>query len=451
MTTRKILCLGDLHLGVRPSRVPPDLDPEAVSVATVWRRAVDLAIEESVGLVLLSGDVVWEGNPLEPLGPLERELGRLVEVGIEVCAVAGNHDFDVLPRLYRTVGGERFRLLGQGGRWEPFTWKDPEGGALLHVHGWSFSSRDVRKDPVAAYDLERPADGAPILGLVHGDLGQVRSTNAPLSRASLERAAPEAWVLGHIHKPALIELVGGQWALYPGSPQPLDPTEEGPHGVWLLELREGRLGRPAPVGLATLRWETVEVDLSGVGDAEEAQDRAVAAAREAGQEIAAGEENLEHLLLTVRLRGRTAAHRSLPLRVRELEDEQPLVSTTAGVEVRIAQVRLETRPPVDLEILARSDDPPGIVAALLLDLGEGREQRARELLERTAQRIQEVRERRHYLPVAAEGELEPATSRDRVEAAAWSLLDALLAQKGAPRSGGSPAPGPGDGEGVAGR
>lgn len=451
MTTRKILCLGDLHLGVRPSRVPDGVDRDAVSVAAVWRRAVDLAIEEGVGLVLLSGDVVWEGNPLEPLGPLERELGRLVKAGIEVCAVAGNHDFDVLPRLYRTVGGERFRLLGRGGRWEPFTWKDPEDRPLLHVHGWSFPERDVREDPVAGYDLETPEDGVPVLGLVHGDLDQVRSTNAPLSRASLERAAPAAWLLGHVHKPALVDLAGGQWALYPGSPQPLDPTEEGPHGAWLLTLRDGRLGRPEQIPLATLRWETLEVDLSGAGDLEDARDHVVAAARDGAREILGEGGNLDHLLLTLGLTGRTSAHRALPRLARELEEEGPLVSTLGGTESRIAQVRLGTLPPVDLEDLARSDDPPGILAALLLESAQDPEGPTRELLERVAARVREVRGRRHYLPILEEDEPEPEEARQAFEVAAWSLLDALLEQKGGPRSARNPADGGEGGAGAASR
>jgi len=435
MTNLKILCLGDLHLGVRPSRVPGSIDPETVSVATVWRRAVDFAIRNGVGLVLLSGDVVWEGNPLEPLGPLERELGRLAAAGIEVCAVGGNHDFDVLPRLSRVLGGERYRLLGEGGRWEPYTWRDVEGRPALHVHGWSFPKKNVPWDPVGDYDLETPDDGTPVLGLVHGDLDRARSTNAPLSRANLERAGVAGWVLGHVHKPELFELSGGRWALYPGSPQPLDPTEEGPHGAWLLELRDGKLGRPEPVPLATLRWETLEVDLAGVEDSDEAKDRLVATARQGTREVLADAETTpEHLLFTVRLTGRTAAHRNLPALARELEEERPLVATVDGVETRVAQVRLHTRPPVDIEALAQSDDPPGILAALLLSLDGGPDPSADDLLARAETRIREVRDRRHYLPAKEEDPDTPGEG-ERLKDAAWRLLDALLAQKPAAREG----------------
>lgn len=434
MTDAKILCLGDLHLGVRPSRLPVAIDPETASVAAVWRRAVDLAIREGVGLVLLSGDVVWEGNPLEPLGPLERELRRLADADIEVCAVGGNHDFDVLPRLSRVLGGERYHFLGAEGRWEPFTWRGSDGRPLLHVHGWSFPEKNVTEDPIERYDLEAPEDGAPVLGLVHGDLDRARSTNAPLSRLSLERAGPAGWVLGHVHKPDLVDLAAGKWALYPGSPQPLDPTEEGAHGAWLLELRDGRLGRPSQVSLATLRWETLEVDLAGVGDLEEATDHLVTAARDAAREIAGDGPSFVHLLLTARLMGRTGAHSALPALVRELEEQPRLVSTADGVKTWIAQVRLHTLPPVDLASLARSDDPPGVLAALLLAL-EGKEDGPlQDLLDRTTARTREVYGRRHY-PPALEEDLEAVGERERLAAAAWRLLDALLAQKPVAREG----------------
>jgi DNA repair exonuclease SbcCD nuclease subunit len=442
MATHKILCLADLHLGVRPSRLPAAVAPEVASVATVWKRAVDLALEAEVGLVLLAGDVVWEGNPLEPLGPLERELRRLTEAGIEVCTVGGNHDFDVLPRLSRVLGGDHYHLLGEGGRWQRFTWRDPEVGALLHVDGWSFPSRDVRENPVESYGLRPPEDGVPVLGLVHGDLDRTRSTNAPLSRTSLERAGVDAWLLGHVHKPALIDLAGGRWALYPGSPQPLDPTEEGAHGAWLVELRDRRLGRPELAPLATLRWESLQVDASGIGDIEQARDRLVEGARAAARSIAAAQPELRHLLLKTRLVGRTATHRSLPLLVRDVEEECPVISAAGEIEARLAQLILGTLPPADLESLARSDDPPGILAVLLLELQAAENVRSDELLDRVSTRVREVYRRRHYLPVLKEEDLDPADRRERLAAAAWSLLDALLAQKASSQVGAEGTSGP---------
>ena len=445
MTARKILCLGDLHLGRPPSRLPAAVDPEVASVAAVWRRAVDLALAEEVGLVLLSGDVVDRANRFfEGFGRLEEGTRRLTEAGIEVCAVAGNHDFDVLPRLVEALGGERFHLLGAGGRWQRWSWRGPGGEALLHVDGWSFPARDVREDPVAGYDGAPPEDDAPLLGLVHGDLGQPASTNAPLAKANLERAAPSAWLLGHVHKPELFELTGGRWALYPGSPQPLDPTEQGPHGAWLLELEAGSLGRPRQVPLATVRWEGLEVDLSGVEDGEAAEGRIAGAVREAAGRLSEGGPSApEWLLLRAVLTGRTGAFRELPALARRLEEDDPLEVAAGDGRARLVEVGVAARPAADLTMLAGGDGPPALLAELLLalepssaepaDAGESASASLDpaidgDLLARAEARVAEVHGARPYADFE-DGISGAVPAAGHLAEAARSLLDALLAQK----------------------
>lgn len=434
MTRSKILCLGDLHLGVRPSRVPADADPAVVSIAAVWRRAVDRALRDGVGLVLLSGDVVDRANRyFEAFGPLEEGVARLAEAGVEVCAVAGNHDFDVLPRLAAAAGSERFHLLGEGGRWERFTWRDPEGRARLHVDGWSFPERDVRDDPSREHALEPPDDGAPVLGLLHGDLDQAGSTNAPLSRANLERARLDAWVLGHLHGPRVIDLAGGRWAFYPGSPQPLDPTEEGSRGGWLVELDGGRLSRPEPVPLATVRWERLEVDLDGARDPEEAEGRIARSVRESATALDGEAHGVEWLCLRLVLAGRTAAHRRLPELARRLEEETPLEVATRTGRARVVDVACSTRPAPRLEPLAEGEDPVALLASLLLSLeGDAPEARGgvEELLSGIRERLEAVYDQRAYLPLGGRAGLDAATVRRHAAGGAADLLDALLADKG---------------------
>lgn len=442
MAIRKILCLGDLHLGVRPSRLPSTVAPEVASVAAVWRRAVELAVAEGVGLVLLSGDVVDRANRyFEGFGRLEEGVGRLAEAGIEVCAVGGNHDFDVLPRLAEAVGGERFHLLGAGGRWQRWTWRDADGRPLVHVDGWSFPARDVREDPVARYDLASPGDEAPLLGLVHGELDRPGSTNAPLSRASFERPGPAGWILGHVHKPELVELSGGRWALYPGSPQPLDPTEEGAHGAWLLEIEDGVLSRPVQVPLATLCWQTLEVDLAGAEDAEAAESRIAQGVRQAAGALAAsGPGAPEWLLLRAVLIGRTGAFHDLPALARRLEEDDPLELPAGDGRARLVEVRVATRPAADLPSLARTTGPPALLAEILLALGAGESAASEaaggseqagavaELRARAETRLAEVHAGRPYADLGDEPP-GPEAAAGYLADAARILLDALLSQK----------------------
>ena len=119
----------------------------------MWEAMVERAIEEKVDLVALAGDVVDHDNRFfEATGPFERGLTRLGSHGIPTFAVAGNHDFDVFPRVAEAVGSDCFRLLGRGGQWEEtrFTAKD---GQELCLHGWSFPSSHVPTSPLADYHL----------------------------------------------------------------------------------------------------------------------------------------------------------------------------------------------------------------------------------------------------------------------------------------------------------
>ncbi|MEX2501888.1 MAG: metallophosphoesterase, partial [Trueperaceae bacterium] len=226
----RLLLTGDLHIGRTSTRVPSELPQSDRSAAGAWNRIVRLATEEACDVVCLSGDVADQSNKFwEAIGPLEAGVTTLAEAGIQVVAVTGNHDHDVLPRLADQLPDGLLTLLGRGGRWERTTLEGDDGRPSLHLDGWSFPKARVTDDPLAAYDL--PHDGAvPTLGLVHGDLDLSTSPYAPLSRERLRRAAPDAWLLGHVHVPGLHDLDAGGWALYPGSPQAQDPGEPGPPG-----------------------------------------------------------------------------------------------------------------------------------------------------------------------------------------------------------------------------
>ena len=117
-----ILAIGDVHLGTACSGVPDEisslgLDPRGLTPAATLALSIDFAIEEKLDAVLFAGDVVGSTNSrFEAMRPLEEGIRRLLKAGIQVIAVAGNHDFEALPRLAALIDG--FTLLGAGGQWE---------------------------------------------------------------------------------------------------------------------------------------------------------------------------------------------------------------------------------------------------------------------------------------------------------------------------------------------
>jgi DNA repair protein SbcD/Mre11 len=420
----KLLCTGDLHIGRRSSRLPQEVAGALISTAAAWTRLVDAALTEAVDVVLLSGDVVDRANRFfEATGALESGVRRLGEAGILTVAVAGNHDFDVLPPLAAGLDPAHFRLLGSGGRWERLTVE--RRGKRLHLDGWSFPHEIVREDPLAGYDLPDP-DGVPVVGMVHGDVGVAATRYAPLSLGGLRTRPVDFWLLGHVHAPALLEGAGAP-VLYPGSPQAMDPGEPGAHGAWLAELRPGRRFDLRRVPISTVRYGSVEVAADGVGEPGALAARVVDAVRAALRDAVVGDGALRHLSLRLRLTGRTPLHGAVEEAVRAAVADLRLQE--GGAVAHVETIDLRTSPALDLEALAGGTDAPAVLAGLVLALRRGEpEPEHASLLEDARRRAEGVRTARPYLSLdRGRDGAEPL--RGMVEDRALLLLDRLLAQK----------------------
>lgn len=432
MSTLRILITGDLHLGRRSARLPAALAGDRrFSTIAAWERIVELALDRKVEAVVLTGDVVdRENRYYEALGPLTAGILRLAAAGIDTVAVAGNHDFDVLPRLARVLAEPRFRVLGEGGAWQRAA-LEREGRTLAFFDGWSFPDKWVSTDPLETYSLPATRD-APVFGLLHGDAGALGGPYAPLSLPRLRSTPVSTWLLGHIHTPARLTGTGTP-TLYPGSPQALDPGEPGAHGAWLLEAEDGRIDRLELVPLSAVRYETVTVDLDGAAD-QEGFDRLwrEAAIRALEQAQREGGDPLATLVLHLRCVGRTPLHGKLQPWLEALtEREDPIGGALA---LALDRARDETRPPLDLAALAQADDAAGELARVLGRLEAG--EIPGTLRERGVSAISGVFRSAAYGALATgtapDPEPDSEAVRDAFRRAGYRLLEALLRQKGEP-------------------
>jgi DNA repair exonuclease SbcCD nuclease subunit len=425
----RLLCIGDLHLGRRPSRLPAvlaqeGLDAAALGPRTAWSNAVQAALDERVDAVLLLGDVVDdERRFLEQIGPLEDGVRRLTAAGVEVVAVAGNHDVDVLPRIARAIPS--FKLLGSGGVWEEHTISRDGRGAVRLV-GWSFPCARVTDDPTRTLQVAA-LEGTPTLGLLHGDLTSSSSHHAPLSRAGLERLRFDAWLLGHIHEPsfgASSPPIG-----YLGSLVGLDPTECGRHGPWLIEVAPSAGIAARQLATSPLRWDEVELPVAGIDDARALEDALHTLLREF-RGRAAGELGSERaVVLRVRLTGRHPRHSELARAARGL-DLRALFLPFDGRLLAVESVCDDAELEVDLSELARASDPAGILARKLLSVrGAGSEDKTR-LLAAARRSLGELSSRKPWSSLGGRelGDAELAAALDRAGLAA---LEALLARRSA--------------------
>lgn len=423
----KILCAADVHIGRRPSRLPERIDTGSLSCARAWEAIVDRAISEKVDLLLVAGDLVDEKNRYyEAAGPVEAGVRALADAGIELIAVAGNHDHDTLPWLANRFPPEEFRMLGAGGRWERHTIVR-DGRPVLHIDGWSFPTRVVQSDPLEGHPAH-PHDGVPVLGLLHADLDQTVSRHAPVALSRLRALPVDFWLLGHIHRAALRSLEGAASVLYPGSPQAMDPGEPGLHGPWLLEIDAGGAMEARQLPLSTVRYDSVDVSVAGLEGEDglaEAHQRISAAVHDRAREVESEAGPLRYLSLRVRLTGRTALHG--PLQNEDWSAADDLEARQGEITALVERVVPATAPGFDLAELARGHDAPGMLARLVLGLDSGALQPEEQaLVTATMRSVGEVERTPRFaaLDDADTGETE---AREILRSQALVLLDSLLA------------------------
>lgn len=401
-----ILAIGDIHLGTACSGLPDGIstwgaDPADLTPAEALRLAVDFAIARQVHAVLFAGDVVESNNArFEAMVPLEESVLRLLGAGIEVIAVAGNHDVEALPRLAALIDG--FTLLGAGGRWEAIT-LSRAGNPIAEVVGWSFGEKYMRQSPVALLlgePLPAPSSAVPRIGLLHGDLGASGGPYAPIRQSELDDTGYNAWLLGHIHKPSLERLSasgGARPSGYLGSLVGLDPSETGPHGPWLLNVsNEGNIDLEQ-VPLGPLRWEHISVSMDGLDHVEDVPDRLLAEAKEYVQALAQAGPTPRALGLRIQLTGRSAAYNDILnwIAAEEWKSMFRVVDDTVVFFNRIVDA-MDLH--LDLEKLASGDDPAALLARRLLLLGQDDGQ-SREFLGRARESLGEVAREDIWNPV----------------------------------------------------
>jgi DNA repair exonuclease SbcCD nuclease subunit len=420
----RILCIGDVHLGRKLAHLPSNVNSRAVGPASAWDAFVQAALDKRVDAVVLTGDIVDESNKFyEAYSHLQRGVRKLVDADIPILAVAGNHDFDVLGRLADEIPG--FWLLGRGETWNDTVVTANSSDSVKFV-GWSFANRHVGTNPLAT--CPRFDETIPIVGILHCDCFSASSVYAPVSLQELKTQGPGVWLLGHIHGPQVLS-DSSPLILYTGSPQGLDPSETGEHGAWLIELEPAGTTRHELVSLAKLRWENIDVSLDKVDDSGALEGAVIDALRSRHEEIRASLAGTILVGCRLRFTGRTKLHRSLTGEIDRIKSDlrPPLEETEYFVE----KIENQTRPDIDLENVARSNDPAGLLARRLMVLDEGRpDEEYNALLQRARPGLDKQRATNEYASLPDNQQpLSDERIRDLLFEAGIATLDKLLSKE----------------------
>ena len=223
---------ADLHLGAAPDKDKPWGSARADAVRDTLPRLVSICNEESVDLLLISGDLFHRPPTEAELKETDYLFSQLKLT--KVVLIAGNHDF-LRPGCAMAEHSfpENVFFIASP---DPDTVRFPQWN--LEICGFSYYTEQMRQDPTA--ELACPQDGRRHILMLHGGDAE----HLPFKLASLKELGWDYIALGHIHKPSIS--ADGRVAM-PGSPEPLSKNETGPHGFY-----EGTLTN----GVFSLNWRT---------------------------------------------------------------------------------------------------------------------------------------------------------------------------------------------------
>ena len=339
--TISILFTGDLHIGRTSRLLRHGLPGGTGSTTDAWHRTVDLALSRNVDLVLVCGDLVDADTGFhEALEPVIQGIARLEQRGITTLAIAGNHDYSLLPRLVDRVNSPGLHLLGRDGTWQRYL-HHQDGQCMLAVDGWSFPRAHVRQDPVCMYQPQDP--GVPVLAMAHGLLDVPDTVQAPLDRRLMQNLPLHGWILGHYHSPpGERQDPGAPLILYIGSAQALGPSERGFHGPWLA--RAGRKGveHLQQLSVSDVRYETICIDISGLDTEDRVESAVLSRVYALAREVAAESGDvLRYLSLRLELTGSALPEARLADTASGLKNMQ---LQTGHCQVGIDEIRYEKLP-----------------------------------------------------------------------------------------------------------
>jgi len=319
-------------------------------------RVVDLCIDRDADFLVIAGDLYNSADrSLRAEFAFQRAMRRLESAEIGAFVVHGNHDPAdgwsaglKLPEsvvVFSADEVERYEVLR-------------DGKAVCAVYGRSFPTRQVRENLAREFTRN---DGDPLaVALLHANVGQREGWDdyAPCTVDDLHAAGMDYWALGHIHLPGRVS--DRPPAVYSGSTQGVDPTEEGPRGCYVVDLDVGGAVEDF-VETASVLWRRVVVDAVELTDLDELRNAVGEAC-----ETLRSEGGDRPTVVRIELTGRSDVHADLA---------RPGVLADLVVDVReeqlvrepwiwIDRIRDHTRPAVDLDELLEEEGLRGDLVRL---------------------------------------------------------------------------------------
>jgi exonuclease SbcD len=270
----RLLHMADIHLGARHQDLGEVAAQQRERQFAAFRRAIDLAVEEHVDVVLVVGDL-FDSNqqPKRSVQRAAEEFKRLAAAGIRTVLIPGTHDVYDPASIYRVH--DIAALAGQKPGSDMVTLLTPErpdvvfDGLDLVVFGRVAATKRMAQSPLAGFSTGDDQRAHWRVGLVHGSLrieGMLEDDAVIFSLAEIEASGLDYLALGHWHSFRRGRAGKTTWA-YAGAPEPVAVDQDGAGQVLIVELSEAKGQRvvtlePRPVGQT--HFQKLDIDAAEV-------------------------------------------------------------------------------------------------------------------------------------------------------------------------------------------
>ena len=264
---RKILHSADIHLDSPLQKLGTYEHAPVARIRGASRRAlqsmVDLALDQSVDLVVVAGDL-YDGDWQDQNTGLffVAQSTRLVQAGIPVLVIRGNHDAanvmtSSLPLPKNPDGSEI--MLGSD-QVDQRVFED----LGIAIHGRSFRTRAETENLASSYPP--PISGMFNLGMLHTSLtgAEGHDSYSPCTPAQLTDKQYDYWALGHVHTRGEFTVDGGAPIHFCGNLQGRHIRESGPKGCLIVEIDDRNQCETDFYELDIVRWMVCRLDVTGL-------------------------------------------------------------------------------------------------------------------------------------------------------------------------------------------
>ncbi len=229
MNTLKILHCADLHIGAKGGFLEEKAPLRRREILLTFEKIVDLAVENSVDLMLISGDL-FDSNSVEAslTEPVFEKIKSVPK--LRVIYAAGNHDpLNAKSPFKREKLPPNLFVLDT----EETVLSFPEIGAKIFGRSFEAAFCEGKASPGIIPENNEFIN----ICVLHGELTADKGSRYnPITKEFMASSGMDYLALGHIHKRQAPQKIGNTYFAYPGTPEGQGFDELGEAGVLIGEV-----------------------------------------------------------------------------------------------------------------------------------------------------------------------------------------------------------------------